>query len=89
MRDNTVYVGSKPILNYCMAVMKTIGEHDQVVLRARGSAISRAVDVAEVTRSRYLESLVVDSIEISTEELESREGGSRNVSAIAIVLHKA
>jgi DNA-binding protein len=85
-KDNVVYVGSKPILNYCMAVIESLRHSDSVVLKARGTAISRAVDVAEVTRNRYLNGVRVESIEIMTEELDSRDGGTRNVSAITILL---
>jgi DNA-binding protein len=81
---NVIYVGSKPILNYCMAVIESLRHGDSVALKARVRAISRAVDVAEVTRNRYLNS--VESIEIMTEELDSRDGDTRNVSAITILL---
>jgi len=55
---------------------------------ARGNAISVAVDVAEVTRNRFLTNLEVENIEIGTEELESDTGETRNVSNIAITLRK-
>lgn len=84
--ENVVYVGSKPILNYCMAVIEGLRHGDTVALKARGRAISRAVDVAEVTRNRYLNGVRVESIDIMTEELDSRDGDTRNVSAITILL---
>ncbi len=56
-------------------------------MKARGRAISTAVDEAEVTRNRFMENLTVENIEIGTEELES-EGRIRNVSTITIVLKK-
>lgn len=88
---NTVYVGSKPVMNYCLAVMSCLQQgSDTVVLKARGRAISTAVDVAEVTRNRFLEGLKISGIEIGTEQLESSEGqsGVRNVSTIEITLKK-
>ena len=85
-KDNVVYVGSKPIMNYCMAVIESLRHSDTVALKARGRAISRAVDVAEVTRNRYLNGVRVESIDIMTEELDSHDGGTRNVSAITILL---
>ena len=56
-------------------------------LTALPSLIIR-VDVAEVTRQRFMEGLTVDRIEIGTEELESVEGQMRNVSTITIHLKK-
>ena len=76
-------------MNYCLAVLSSIqGKGDRVVLKARGRAISTAVDVVEVTRNRFMEGLTVEKIEIGTEELESAEGGTRNVSTMTIVLKK-
>lgn len=85
-KNNVVYVGSKPIMNYCMAVIESLRHSDTVALKARGRAISRAVDVAEVTRNRYLNGVRVESIDIMTEELDSHDGDTRNVSAITILL---
>ena len=86
--ENVVYIGSKPVMNYCLAVLTSLNEGSRVALKARGSAISTAVDVAEVTKNRFMENLTVENIEIGTEELESLEGRMRNVSTITIVLKK-
>ena len=88
MSNNIVYVGSKPAMSYCTAVLQVMAENDSVKLMARGRAISHAVDVAEITRNRFLTDLVVDSIEIGTEALESERGEPRNVSNITITLKK-
>jgi len=86
--ENVVYIGSKPLMNYCMAVLTSLkDEGSTVALKARGRAISTAVDVAEVTKHRFMESITIEKIEIGTEELES-EGRMRNVSTITIVLKK-
>lgn len=88
---NTVYVGSKPVMNYCLAVMSCLQQGSEtVILKARGRAISTAVDVAEVTRNRFLQDLTISGIEIGTEQVESSEGQNRtrNVSTIEITLKK-
>lgn len=85
--ENTVFIGRKPILNYCTAVLSVLRNSDTVIMKARGAAISTAVDVAEVTRSRFLSNLKVDSIEIGTEELTTEAGRLRNVSTIKIVMN--
>jgi DNA-binding protein len=87
--ENVVYIGSKPLMNYCLAVLTSLkDEGSRVTLKARGRAISTAVDVAEVTRRRFMENLIVENVEIGTEELESLEGRPRNVSTITIILIK-
>jgi len=86
--DNAVFIGTKPVMNYVLAVITqfNMGTGD-VTLKARGKAISRAVDVAEIVRNRFLQSLNVKGIGIGTEELQA-EGGTINVSSIEITLGK-
>ncbi len=90
MADDTVYIGNKPVMNYVTAVMTQFneGDADEVELVARGRAISRAVDVAEITRNRFLPDVEVANIDIGTEEIEPEEEGedTKNVSTIGIKL---
>jgi DNA-binding protein len=87
--ENIVYIGSKPVMNYCLAVLTSLKDEGSfVTLKARGRSISTVVDVAEVTKNRFMQNLTVESVEIGTEELESTEGQMRNVSTISIVLKK-
>lgn len=87
---NTVYVGNKPPMSYVMALITAFSAvgTGNVVLKARGRAISRAVDVAEIARNRYLKDVEVAKIEIGTEQLPAPGGGTRGVSTIAIILKK-
>jgi DNA-binding protein len=86
--ENIVYVGSKNPMTYVMAVMRAIKHNadDEVVIKARGRAISTAVDVVEITRNRFLTELSEPVVEISTEELTDFNGSMRNVSTISIQL---
>ena len=87
--DHIVYVGNKAPMSYVIAVITEFEQGAKhVTLKARGRAISRAVDAAEITRHRFLQDATIDNISIDTEEIESEEGGSRNVSSIEIVLTK-
>ena len=74
-----VFVGSKTPMDYVLAVMTRIsaGNAKEVVLKARGQAITTAVDVAEITRNRFLKDLKVSRIAIGTEEMPAREGENR------------
>jgi DNA-binding protein len=86
--ENAVFIGIKPVMNYVLAVITQFntGAGD-VTLKARGKAISRAVDVAEIVRNRFLQGLQVQNISIGTEEVQG-ERGVTNVSTIEIVLGK-
>jgi len=86
--SNVVYIGQKPPMSYVLAVLTSFSDTNtpEVLLKARGRSITTAVDVAEITRRRFLKELTVSNISISTEELEQREGGTRAVSCIEITL---
>ena len=85
---NIVYVGNKPPMNYVTAVMALLNsdEFDEVTLKARGNAISRAVDAAEITRNRFVTDAEIKSIKIGTESLDREDGRTSNVSPIEICL---
>ena len=91
MKDtNTVYVGNKPPMAYVMALITAFRDTgtNNVVLKARGRAISRAVDVAEIARNRYLNDVSAEKIEIGSEQMPTDDGRTRGVSTIAITLRK-
>lgn len=86
--DNVVFIGNKEVMSYVLAVVTQINEgSDEVILKARGRAISRAVDTAEIVRNRFLQDLDILDIETGTEEVESEDGTS-NVSTISVKLGK-
>lgn len=86
--DNTVFIGKKGVMNYVLAVVTQFNSGtSEVVIKARGRAISRAVDTAEIVRQRFLDEVRVQDIQISTEEIQG-EDGPANVSAIEIILVK-
>ena len=87
--ENVVYIGNKPVMNYVLAVVTQMnGGVPSVMLKARGRAISRAVDVAEIVRNRFITEAEIGAIGISTEQVSSMEGSNSNVSAIEIQLSK-
>lgn len=88
MEENTIFIGNKPVMNYVLAVVTQFNEHNSVILRARGKAISRAVDTAEIVRNSFVQDCDVSDIEISTEEVENFNGEKTNVSIIQIKLVK-
>ena len=84
---NTIYVGTKPAMSYVLAVITHFNESKvkNVTLKARGRAITTAIDVVEIVRRKFLKELKTKKIEIGTEELQ-REDGTKNVSTIEISL---
>ncbi|NHJ05784.1 MAG: DNA-binding protein Alba [Candidatus Heimdallarchaeota archaeon] len=89
--ENTIFVGNKQPITYVLAVMTCFNEKKakEVKICARGRAISSAVDVAELTKNRFMPDVKVKKITTSTEQVTRREGGGEaNVSAIEIILAK-
>ena len=90
--DNIVFIGSKPFMNYVTGVVMQLTRqgNSEVIIKARGKFISRAVDVAEVTTKRFLneQNVKVKDIKINSEEFENQEGRKVNVSTIEITLVK-
>ena len=79
-------------MDYVLAIITGMSASDakEITLKARGQAITTAVDAAEITRNRFLKDLKVRKIAIGTEEMPAREGETRTrmVSTIEIVLTK-
>jgi len=88
--SNTVFIGNKPIMNYVLAIVTLLGSGDakEIILKARGRAITTAVDVAEIVKRRFVEKLKVGNVTIGTEEISSQERGTRAVSTMEITLIK-
>jgi len=87
--ENVIYVGNKPIMNYVLAAVTQFNNGaSEVVIKARGRAISRAVDVAEIVRKKFLTDVEVKDIKIDTEEITGERGDVINVSSIEIYLAK-
>jgi DNA-binding protein len=87
-----VFIGRKPAMSYVLAIITSLSSSDakEITLKARGQAITTAVDVAEITRNRFIKDLKISKIAIGTEEMPPREGENRArmVSTMEITLAK-
>ena len=91
MEDNNIFIGGKPFMNYVTGVVMqfTTKNANEVIIKARGKFISRAVDVAKVAGKRFLEgSISTKDIKIDSEEFKTDEGKDIRVSTIEITLIK-
>ena len=90
--SDVIFVGNKPPMSYVLAIITSLssGKTNEITLKARGQAITTAVDVAEITRNRFIKELQVTKIAIGTAEMPPREGETRPrmVSTIEITLSK-
>jgi DNA-binding protein len=91
MEENSIFVGNKPFMNYVTGVVMqfTTKNASEVIIKARGKFISRAVDVAEVSAKRFLQGGVsIKDIRVDSEEFTNTEGKTIRVSTIEITLKK-
>ena len=87
--ENTVFVGKKGTMAYVLAVVTQLNHGaPEVTIKARGKAISRAVDVAEIVRHKFLTETKLSAIGISTEDVVSMDGTNLKISAIEIKIAK-
>jgi len=87
--ENTVFIGKKPVMNYvvaCLTFFNAGGK--EVTVKARGRAISRAVDTIELLRRAFVKDVGVKNISLGTEEVTREEGRKSNVSTIEITVAK-
>ncbi|MCP8304858.1 MAG: DNA-binding protein Alba [archaeon] len=85
---NPIFIGKKPVMNYVLACLTLFQNgSDSVIIKARGRAISKAVDVAQITIRRFATGIGVKKINTDTEQVKSNKTGSvNNVSSIEIHL---
>lgn len=91
MADNSIFIGEKPFMNYVTGVVMqlTTKGAEEVVVKARGKFISRAIDVVEVVTKRFMEGQAsVKDIKIDSEEFTNKEGKKVRVSTIEIIVSK-
>jgi len=91
-KSGIVFIGNKPAMSYVLAIITSLSASNakEITLKARGRAITTAVDVAEIARNRFLKDLKISKIAIGTEEMPPREGENRArmVSTMEITLAK-
>ncbi len=85
--DNVIFVGNKPLINYVKSISIQLNTSSEVIVKARGKFISKAVDIVEVAKRSKEQSIKLKDIKIGTEEYES-EGKTVKVSTIDITLEK-
>jgi len=86
---NTVFIGRKPVMNYVVACLTFFNAGEkEVTVKARGRAISRAVDTIELLRRAFVKDVGVKNINLGTEEVAREEGRRSNVSTIEITVAK-
>jgi len=84
---NLVRIGKKPLMNYVVACVTLFNSGaDEVMVRARGQAITKAVDAVLMLRDSFIKDLEIDDITIGSEEVTRLDGSRGSISTIEILL---
>ncbi|BBD72661.1 DNA-binding protein [Sulfodiicoccus acidiphilus] len=88
--SNVVLVGKKPVMNYVLAALTLLNQGvSEIVIKARGRSVSKAVDTVEIVRNRFLPDKVeVKEIRIGSQVVTSQDGKQSRVSTIEIAIKK-
>ncbi len=90
-QSQIIYIGKKDTISYVLVAVTILNKSDMCSIQARGRQISKAVDIAEITRRKFLQDMVeVDDVIIGSEDIISNEEGipPKTVSTIDIILKR-
>lgn len=86
---NLVRIGKKPIMNYVVACVTLFNSGaEEVMVRARGQAITKAVETVLMLRNSFIKDLEIEEIRIGSEEVTRQDGTRGSISTIEIMLEK-
>jgi archaea-specific DNA-binding protein len=82
-----VRIGKKPTMNYVVACVTLFNTGvPEVMVRARGQSITKAVEVVDMLRRAFLKNVTIESVNIGTEEIKRDDGSIASLSTIEIML---
>lgn len=84
---NLVRIGQKPTMNYVTACVTLFNSgNEEVMVRARGQAIEKAIDTVQMLRRGFLKNVIISSINLGSEDVTRLDGTRGNISIIEILL---
>ncbi|NHV45244.1 MAG: DNA-binding protein Alba [Candidatus Methanomethylicota archaeon] len=88
--DSEILIGKKPQMSYVLACITAFHKGiDEIIIKARGRSISKAVDVAQIVRKKFMPDVIIKDITIGTDEIKLEETQEvKKVSSINIVLRR-
>ncbi len=87
--EGIIFVGKKPLMTYVLAVVTQFNAGAQnVKIKARGKAISRVIDVTQVVKNRFVNSMRIANFDAATEMLPNEDGTTSKVSSLTLTLTK-
>jgi DNA-binding protein len=86
-QPNLVRIGKKPVMNYVTACVTLFNSgNGEVMVRARGQTIEKAIDTVQMLRRGFIKDAVIKSIQLGSEDVTRFDGTRGNISTIEITL---
>jgi DNA-binding protein len=87
LEPNLVRIGKKPIMNYVTACVTLFNSgNEEVMVRARGQAIEKAIDTVQMLKHGFLKNVIIKKINLGSEDVTRFNGTRGNISIIEIIL---
>ena len=88
-QPNLVRIGKKPIMNYVTACVTLFNSgNGEVMVRARGQAIEKAIDTVQMLRRGFLKDISIRKINLGSEDITRFDGTRGNISTMEIILSR-
>ena len=87
LEPDIVRIGKKPTMNYVVACVTLFNTGvPEVMVRARGQSINKAVETVEMLRRAFFKHVKIHNVNIGTEEVKRDDGSLASLSTIEIIL---
>ncbi len=85
--DNIIFVGNKAPMNYVVAVLTEFKKNNEVIIKARGRAISKAVETGLLVKKKFLKEAEIIEIKVDLENIiDDKTQKPMDIPAIEIYL---
>ena len=88
--DNVIFIGNKPLMNYVIAILTEFKKSSEVIIKARGRTIGKAVEAALIVNKKFLEETVIYDVTLDLENIiDNKTNKPMDLPSIEIYLRKA
>ena len=85
--DNIIFLGSKAPMNYVVAVLTEFKKNNEVIIKARGRSISKAVETGLLVQKKFMKEAEIIEIKVDLENIiDDKTQKPMDIPAIEIYL---
>ena len=85
--DNIIFVGTKAPMNYVVAVLTEFKKNNEVIIKARGRSISKAVEAGLLVKKKFMKEAEIIEIKVDLENIiDDKTQKPMDIPAIEIYL---